>query len=117
MKNDIPGDNKLTVIILIEPGCLGPNGAQLVNAFCGCAQTFFTTLSSSYIEWKIAAQIDKTQPEISYIVNDKKLTQLQAKKYLQILTLQIDKFEDQLNDRIAFMIEQYQIKHKSLKAA
>jgi len=110
MENNVTDINKLTVVILIESGCLGPNGTQLIDEFCRCAQTFFDTLSSSNLEWQFSARIDKTKPEISYTVNNKNLTQLQAKKYLQILALQIDNFEDQLNERITFMIEEFQTK-------
>lgn len=100
-------ENKLLVTILVESGCLGPDGASKIENFCAFAENLFKTFGSTYIEWEFGPRIDKARPEISYKVNNRNLSHQQAAKYLDVFSLEINNFEEQLNDRITFIIEQY----------
>ncbi|MFV2058055.1 MAG: hypothetical protein ACC707_16440 [Thiohalomonadales bacterium] len=107
MNNTLPTEKKLTVNLLIEAGCLGPNGTNHVKDFCFFAEKMFASFSTEYISWDFAPREKKSLPEISYTVCEKKLALDQVSKYLQIFKLDRENFEEQLNDRLAFLIEQY----------
>jgi len=109
MKNILPlsQDKKLTVVVRVEPGCLGPNGNIYVEAFSSVAQEAFEPINSDFINWEVFARLDKTLPEIQYKTNNKILTQDQATKYLALFNKNIDEFEERLNEKLAILIDQY----------
>ena len=100
-------DKKLTIFLRIEPGCLGPRGKEHVKDFCFFAGKMFSSFSSDYVCWDIAPRENKSLPEIRYTVCDKKLAPEQVTKYLELFQLNQENFEEQLNDRLAFLIDQY----------
>lgn len=57
---------KLTVVFRVEPGCLGPQGANSVDEFCLFAQSKVESLDSDYVIWSIIPRNDKTLPEGHY---------------------------------------------------
>ena len=107
MNDSVPIEKKLTVNLLIEPGCLGPRGKELIYDFCDFALNIFESIGSDYLKWTIGARFDKSLPEVRYSVNNKNLNMEQTSKYLQQFSLEIENFEEQLNERVAFIIDHY----------
>lgn len=99
--------NKLTVVLRVEPGCLGPNGKDYVEDFCRFAQEKIQSLDSEFIHWDIVPRHDKTLPEVQYRVSNKTLSHEQAEKYLEVFDRDIDEFEGELQDRLATFIDQF----------
>ena len=109
MKNILPlsQDKKLTVVVRVESGCLGPNGGDHVEEFCSVAQVALEPTDSDFINWEVFARMDKALPEIQYKTNNKILTQEQATKYLTLFNKNIDEFEESLNEKLAIPIDQH----------
>lgn len=97
-------EQKLTVTYRVEPGCLGPTGADLIEAFCQYAQSQLQTLDADYINWSIIPRFDKTLPEMSYQVLGKRTTHQQAEKYLSVFGKSLDELEAHLTDKLAELI-------------
>lgn len=98
---------KLTVIFRVEPGCLGPQGASVVDEFCLLAQNYVKSLDSDYVIWSIIPRNDKTLPEVQYRVRGKNMTHSQAEKYLSLFDKSLDEFELHLDDRLAELIDKF----------
>lgn len=107
MKKQLLPDNKLTVVFRVEPGCLGPKGKDHVDDFCKYAQENVQTLDSHFSHWEIVPRHDKALPEIQYRVANKTLSHAQAAKYLEAFDRNIDEFEEDLQDRLAVLINQF----------
>lgn len=103
----LSGEMKLTVIFRVEPGCLGPQGASLVDEFCLFAQHHVESLDSDYVIWSIIPRNDKTLAEVQYSVRGKKMTHAQAEKYLSLFGKSLDEFESHLDDRLAELIDKF----------
>lgn len=103
----LPDNKKLTVTFRVEPGCLGPKGADLVEGFCEYADKNFKTIESSFVNWQIIPRFDKTLEEIQYQVNNKTLTQDKVIKYLSMFDSNFDDFEEKMHDTLADQIDQY----------
>lgn len=100
-------EQKLTVTYRVEPGCLGPTGADLIEAFCRYAQSQLQTLDADYINWNIIPRFDKTLPELSYQVLGKRTTQQQAEKYLALFGKRLEDLEGHLIDSLAELISNF----------
>lgn len=100
-------NKKLTITYRVEPGCLGPDGASLIDEFCAYAQKAVESLDSDYMVWNIIPRNDKKLPEIQYNVLGKKMNYDQADKYLAIFNKSLDEFEGHLNDNLANLIEEF----------
>jgi hypothetical protein len=105
--NAFPENRKMTVIFRIEPGSLGPDGVEHVTEFCLFAQTQLQACSVEYLKWFIEPRFDKSLGEINFQLNNKALTQEQAEKYLTVLGESYEHFEDQLENNLEAMIDQY----------
>ena len=103
----LPKEKKLCVIFRVEPGCLGPQGADFIDDFCVFAQKSVETLESNYVRWNIVPRSDKKLLELEYQVLGKKITHFQANKYLSVFEKNLDDFETLLNDRLATLIDEY----------
>ena len=103
----LPPDKKLTVVFRVEPGCLGPDGENHIEAFCSFAQKEFIQIESDYVCWEIIPRHDKLLPEMQYLINNKKLTQDKAAKYLELFNKDIDELEENLHETLVRLIEQY----------
>lgn len=107
VKLPLPQDKKLTVVFRVEPGCLGPNGADLVEPFCPFAEKALASLDSDFVYWHIVPRTDKSLPEVEYKVGQKKLNHDQAAKYVAVFGKNLDEFEEHFHDQIAVLIDQY----------
>lgn len=103
----LQSSQKLTVIYRIEPGCLGPNGRDFIEDFCCSAQNDFEKLASDFIQWSIIPRYDKSLPEIQYKVGDKNLPIEMASTYFQKYQIDLYRFEELLNDKLAALIERH----------
>jgi len=109
MKNNLPlqEDKKLTIIVRVEPGCLGPDGNNHVEGFCSVAQIEIEQINSDFINWEIIPRHDKSLPEIQYKAINKILTNKQATKYLEFFDKKLDELEEHVNERLAILIDQH----------
>jgi hypothetical protein len=98
---------KITVICRVESGCLGPDGANLVEEFCKLAQKEFDLIDPDELDWRIIPRFDKTKPEIQYKLNDRNLTQEQSEMYLKALGRDPEEFENALFKQLAESVNHY----------
>ncbi len=103
----LPLYKKLNVLFRIEPGCLGPDGVEHVEEFCKFAKKEISRLDSGYIRWVITPRYDKSLPEMEYKVRNKILSQRRAFLYLGTLGKSLDDFEENLQEKLAEMIDEY----------
>lgn len=103
----IPENKKMTVIFRMEPGSLGPDGAQYINEFCDFAQMQLQACSAPYIRWSIVPRLDKTLAEMEFQLASKKLTSAKATQYFAVFGDNLAHFEDQLEDNLESIINQY----------
>jgi hypothetical protein len=100
-------DKKLTLVIRLESGCLGPTGADLIDDFCSVAQKKFDSLDSDFIHRKVVPRHDKALPEMGYYINDKRLDSEKATKYLKLFDLDLADIETSIEDKLAGLINVY----------
>lgn len=103
----LSNEKKLTIIYLVEPGCLGPEGATLIEGFCEFAQNKMSSLDSPFVHWSVVPRYDKSLPEIQYAVTGRGLSQAQANKYLTMLDQNLDDYEGEFADKIATLIGEF----------
>ena len=99
--------HKLTVLCRIEPGCLGPNGVNLIDDFCRYAQPRVQNVDAAFVIWKLVARHNKTLPEMHYSISEKGLDHAKAERYLAHFNQQLDDFEDHFHNRLAELIDEY----------
>lgn len=98
---------KITVICRVEPGCLGPDGADHVEDFCVLGQKEFDAIDPAIIDWEIIPRFDKTQPEIQYKLKNRLLNDQQSALYLKALGKDQDEFEDALFKQLTESVNHY----------
>ena len=103
----IPEDKKLTVIFRIEAGCLGPQGESHVNNFCQFANKQFVETGANFINWHIEPRKNKTLAEMQFMLNNKNLTLEHADKYLNLFNTSLSDFEEQTNDKLSVLIDEF----------
>ena len=103
----LPNEKKLTVLFRVEPGSLGPDGGDHVNAFCDFAGKEFELIDADFINWEIVPRHDKQLPEMEYKVSNKKLSHDKADKYLGVFEKNLDDFADHLVKNLSRLIGQY----------
>lgn len=103
----LPEEKKLTIIFRIEAGCLGPTGDQKVDEFCRYAEKEIASLDADHVSWQITPRGDKSQLEIEYMTTGKRLNHDQAARYLAAFQVNLDEFEEHLNDKITQLINDF----------
>ena len=103
----LPQEKKLTVICRVEPGCLGPDGLDHIEDFCNFAQKQVEPIDFDFIHWLLVPRFDKSLPEMQYKIGDKRLTQSNAEKYLEMFNKNLDEFEEHLNEKLTQLINQF----------
>jgi len=106
-KLPLPNNKKLMVLFRVEPGCLGPDGADHIEKFCHYAEEQVASIDADFVHWEIVPRFDKRLAEIEYKVSHKKLNHDKAAKYLQLFKKSLDEFEEHLNDKLALLIEEF----------
>ena len=105
--NSIPDNKKLLVIFRMEPGSLGPEGKEYINDFCDFAQLQLQACASEYIILSIQPRLDKALAEMEFQVSSKKLSRAKANQYLNLFAENLTHFEEQLEDNLEAIINQY----------
>ncbi|GAC15679.1 hypothetical protein [Aliiglaciecola lipolytica] len=103
----LPLYKKLTVTFRVEPGCLGPDGADHIVGFCKHAKQAVAGLDSDFVRWVITPRFDKSLLETEYRTNGKRLNQQQAALYLSAFGKSLDDFEEHLQDKLSELIDTY----------
>jgi|TARA_R110000850_G_scaffold86886_2_gene186935 hypothetical protein len=113
MPHSIALDNnkKLEIIYRIEGGCLGPEGHNHIDKFCTYAQEKIQSSSSNFVNLNIVPRHDKSLAEMQFSVLSKKITHLQAEKYLSYFGQSLDDIECELSDQLTGLIETYANEH------
>ena len=103
----LPRDKKLTVLHRLEPGCLGPNGAEHIDAFCKIAEKQLQPVDADFVHWLLVPRFDKTLPETQYMIGDKKIRHEQAARYLRMFDMELDEFEEHYHEALASSIDAF----------
>lgn len=107
MSVSIENDRKIAVLCRIEPGCLGPDGVDHIEAFCALAQKAMQHFDADVGTWLLIPRYDKTLEEMQYSVANKLLSREQATKYLVSIGRDIDSFEERFQDKLTSLINLY----------
>jgi len=107
MTSQLSDNKKLTIIFRVEPGCLGPKGADLIDDFCAYSNSHIQDFETEIINWDIVPRLDKSLEEMQYMLNDKRLSEDKAQRYLNMLNKEIGEFEERLHEKIADLIDQF----------
>jgi hypothetical protein len=109
MNQNVPlvEERKLIALFRVEPGSLGPDGSDSVVAFCEYCRRELRTIDVDLIRCEIIPRDDKSLPELEYKVGDRKLSSVQAQKYLAALGGDLEVFEDRLLEKMQGLIEDY----------
>lgn len=98
---------RILVLYRVEPGCLGPDGKSFIEDFCVFANDTFKKAQNDSIEWLFQPRYDKTLPEIQYQFNNRNLTKEMAFKFFKTKAIDIEHFEELLNERLASLIDKF----------
>ncbi|WP_413701960.1 hypothetical protein ACLKMH_10770 [Psychromonas sp. KJ10-10] len=105
--DNLPENKKMTVLFRMEPGSLGPDGLLYIKEFCEFAQSQLKSFATAYIHWEIVPRMDKSLAEMEFQIASKKLTRIKASQYLAIFDEDLAHFEDQLEDHLEAIINQF----------
>lgn len=97
----------LGMTIRVEPGSLGPDGLDHVEAFCDLAEKVFNKTESSQLTYKIVPRYDKTLPELELLMNQVSLPQARALLVLDKLDLTFEQIEENVMERISTLIDRF----------
>jgi len=103
----IPENKKMLVIFRMEPGSLGPDGSEYIKEFCEFAQIELQACASAFITWSIVPRFDKSLIEMEFQIASKKLSRSKASQYLKAIGESIDSFEEQLENNLESIVNQY----------
>ena len=98
---------KITVICRVEPGCLGPDGADHVEDFCQYAQKQFNQVDTDAVDWEIIPRFDKTLDEVQYKLKSRILSDQQTGLYLKALGKDQNLFEDVMFQQLTDSVNRY----------
>ncbi|GAA61936.1 hypothetical protein P20652_3827 [Pseudoalteromonas sp. BSi20652] len=101
----VSDEKKIHLMYRVEPGCLGPDGVNHIEDFCRFANKHIK--SPYYSQFVFLPRYDKLKGERQYSVNSRNLSKVQAKVYLNHFEIQIDDFEDQLDELLTKAIDLY----------
>ena len=101
----ITDDKKLRLMYRVEPGCLGPEGAEYIEDFCRYANKHIK--SPYYAQFVFLPRYDKQKDERQYSVKSRNLSQLQVRKYFSHFEIDMDGFEEQLDELLTKAIDLY----------
>lgn len=105
--NNIPNDKKMLVIFRMEPGALGPKGAEYIQQFCDFANPQLQGQARTYLVCFIEPRFDKSLAEIEFQISAKKLSRSKANQYLNLFGENLTHFEDQFEDLLEAIIDQF----------
>ena len=107
MENRLPLYKKLLVMYRIEPGCLGPQGADYVEEFCVFAKQKLKAHHGHCLRWAIKPRYDKSLPELEYQMKNTMVSQENAEKYLARFDIDKETFEESLEEALADLVDEF----------
>lgn len=100
-------ERKIAVLCRVEPGCLGPDGLDHIEAFCALAQRAMQHFDVDVGTWILTPRYDKTLEEMQYSVANKLLSHAQATQYFALIGRDIEAFEERFQDKLTSLINLY----------
>jgi len=98
---------KLVVLCRLEPGCLGPDGIDHIDAFCKVAERALVNFNADICHWCLAPRLDKSLIEIQYSLAGKVLSRDKAIKFISSFEQDLDVIEERFEDKLTQLINQY----------
>lgn len=98
---------KMTVLIRVEPGCLGPTGADYVEEFCAFAHPVFNRMKSAFLQWELIPRYDKSLDEIEYQLCGRTLANDKAEKYLALFHSTCQDLEEDISAKLSISIDKF----------
>lgn len=105
--SQLKDDQRISIVFRVEPGSLGPEGSEHAEEFCRYATGEFHTLNKDFANWIIIPRYNKQLPELEYRINQKSLPPVKARQYLALFKQDIAKFEEEVEERIAELVEEF----------
>ncbi|GHB60628.1 hypothetical protein GCM10008107_07340 [Psychrosphaera saromensis] len=100
-------DLDLKLIVRVEPGSLGPDGLDHVEAFCEVANKVFSKVDYIQLSFTIVPRYDKALPELELLMNDVTLPEQRATLLLDKLHVTFDQVEEEVMERISKLIDRF----------
>ncbi|WP_100644607.1 hypothetical protein [Alteromonas facilis] len=107
MAERLPLYKKMSILIRLEPGCLGPDGKNHIEAFCIHAKSELKSFHGGIIRWSIKPRYDKSLPEIEYQLDKEIALPQRVRSFFAEFNIAFDDFEEALDERLAELIERY----------
>jgi hypothetical protein len=98
---------KVVILFRLEPGCLGPDGADHIETFCHVAERALVNLNADVCHWFLAPRLDKSLTEIQYSLAGKVLSRDKAVKFIDSFEQNLDEIEARFEDKLTQLINQY----------
>jgi hypothetical protein len=96
---------KLMIRFRLEPGCLGPTGADYVEDFCRLINK--VDFSYPFVALNITPRYDKSLPEWEFLLNDKLISENQAERVLELHNFTVESIEEAVDEFITLKVEQF----------
>ncbi len=100
-------DLDLQLIVRVEPGSLGPDGLDHVEAFCEVANKVFAKVDYAQLSFNIVPRYDKSLDELQLLMNDVPLPAQRASLVLDKLNVTFDQVEEEVMERISKLIDRF----------
>ena len=98
-------DMRIQLLYRVEPGCLGPDGVDYIEEFCQFAVKKISP--PNYAIFSFVPRYDKLLAEKEYSLLNRKLTRGQVNSYFQKIEKQLEEFESQVDELIAFAVDAF----------
>ncbi|MFC3034765.1 hypothetical protein ACFOEE_19855 [Pseudoalteromonas fenneropenaei] len=95
----------LTIQLRLEPGCMGPNGKQYIEAFC--TQQNQQAWQNSFAVLHVIPRYDKTLPEWEYFLKSKRLNDSQVEAVLTVFNQERQGLEETIEHQIADAVDAF----------
>jgi len=107
----MPSNNlKINGCLRLEPGCLGPQGDELIHGFCQFANEQLEMADDSLVDWRIVPRANKNLDEFEYHYKERRLPPAMADKLFEELQQPRESIEETFYSDLLFLIEQYRSK-------
>ena len=99
--------DKITIVLRIEPSCLGPDGRSHIDTFCLAAAAVFEAFEPDLINWVLLPRHDKQLPEQSFFIAGRTLSERQARLLLRRVARDPDALQERVDSLVVGLIERY----------
>ena len=107
MADRLPLYKKMSILVRLEPGCLGPEGKDHIEVFCLSAKSELKNFHGGIIRWSIQPRYDKSLPEIEYQLDKEIVLHERVESFFTEFNITFSDFEEALDERLAELIERY----------